>query len=115
VTENNPALTVKAIRGSGGETVLAVEGDIDLTSADSLRGELLSAVEHGTTVLDLAEVGFCDSSGLRVLVEADRKARSHGATFRLAALAAPVEQLLELTKADEVLDVFPSVEAALKR
>ena len=114
MAEDIPALTVNTHHGAHGETVMVVEGDIDLSSADYLRGELLPTLEHGTTVIDLAEVGFCDSSGLRLLVEADRKARTCGASFRLAGPTAPVERLLELTKADEVLEVFPDVRAALK-
>ena len=114
MAEDIPVLTVNTLRGADGETVMAVEGDIDLSSADYLRGELLPTLEHGTTVLDLAEVGFCDSSGLRVLVEADRKARKHGASFRVAGPTAPVERLLEMTEADEVLEIFPTVKAALK-
>ena len=38
-------------------------------------------------VLDLAGVGFCDSSGLHALVEAEHAARAHGAAFRLAAVS----------------------------
>lgn len=88
---------------------------IDLVSTDYLRTELLSAVEHGTVVLDLDGVAFCDSSGLRVLLEAARRAKTYGAAFRLAAPSAPVERLLDLTRADQVLEVFPDVDSALNR
>ena len=115
MTDRDPTLTLKAHQGAGGKTVLQVVGDIDLVSTDYLRAELLSAVEHGTVVLDLDGVAFCDSSGLRVLLEAARRAKTHGAAFLLAAPTAPVERLLDLTRADQVLEVFPDVASALNR
>jgi anti-sigma B factor antagonist len=115
VTDEAPTLTLKAHQDAGGKTVLQVIGDIDLVSTDYLRTELLSAVEHGTVVLDLDGVAFCDSSGLRVLLEAARRAKTYGAAFRLAAPTAPVERLLDLTRADQVLEVFPDVDSALNR
>jgi len=108
-----PTLSVSAHSPSAGTTVVVAVGDVDLASADYLRGELLPAIERGTTVLDLGGVEFCDSSGLRVIMEMDRKARGTGASFRVAAPTAPVARLLGLTKAHEVLEVFPDVETAL--
>ncbi len=109
-----PRLSVTAYEeASVAATVVVAKGDVDLASADHLRTLLLPAIEQGTTVLDLAGVEFCDSSGLRVLMEVDRKARANGASFRLAAPTAPVERLLGLTRAHEVLSVYPDVETAL--
>lgn len=110
-----PSLTVRSQSKAGGETVLVVEGDIDLTTVDDLRGEIFPAIEHGPIVLDLAGVGFCDSSGLRVLIEASREAATRGTSFRVAGPTAPVERLLELTRAHEVLEIFPDAQAALDR
>lgn len=109
-----PTLSVTAHPQSADATVAVAIGDIDLASADYLRGELLRAIEHGTTVLDLAGVEFCDSSGLRVLMEVDRKARANGVSFLLAAPTASVQRLLSLTKAHEFLAVHPDVESALR-
>ena len=84
-----PALSVSAHSPSAETTVLVAVGDVDLASADYLRGRLLPEIEHGTTVLDLGGVEFCDSSGLRVILEMDRKARANGTSFRLAAPSRP--------------------------
>ncbi len=110
-----PRLSVTAYEESSpAATVLVPIGDVDLASAEHLRGLLLPAIERGTTVLDMTGVEFCDSSGLRVLMEADRKARAHGTSFRLAGPTAPVERLLGLTRAHEVLSVYPDLESALR-
>jgi anti-anti-sigma factor len=106
-------LKLQACRGPR-TTVITVCGEIDLSSCARLREQLLASVEHGTTVLDLAGVGFCDSAGLRVLVEADRAARAGGAVFRLAAVPQAVARVIELAGEADLFEVFPDVEAALK-
>ena len=106
-------LTLKTHLGSGGEGVVQAAGDIDLASAEQLREELRVTIERGATVLDLAEVAFCDSSGLRVLLESDRLARQHGTSLRLAAPSPAVERLLDITEAGSVLAVYPDVTSAL--
>lgn len=63
-----------AVDPGGGDrpTLVAVTGDVDLATAPELRSQLAPAVEaaaghrHGI-VLDLREVGYLDSSGLRLL------------------------------------------------
>ncbi|MBR7825562.1 STAS domain-containing protein [Actinospica sp. MGRD01-02] len=60
--------------------MITATGEIDLSSCARLGGLLSAAVGRGTTVLELSEVGFCDSSGLRLLVEAGqaRAREGHG-------------------------------------
>lgn len=65
-------------------------------------------------MLELSEVGFCNSSGLRLLVEADQSARAHGAAFRLAAVSQAVFRVFEIAGALEVFGLFADVDAALK-
>jgi anti-anti-sigma factor len=67
-------------------------------------------------VLDLSELAFCDSSGLRALVGAVREVEINGGR---AALAVPpggvLERILGLTGLGEFLNVAPSVAAARER
>lgn len=107
-------LELKVCRGRSHATVITARGEIDLSSCARLREQLLAAVEQGTVVLDLAQVGFCDSSGLRTLVEAAGAARASGADFRLAAISSAVEHVLGVAGAAEAFEVFPDVDSALK-
>ena len=52
------------------ETRIVVRGEVDIATADQM-GEALCAAEAGAEpiVLDLSDVTFMDSSGLRVLIE----------------------------------------------
>lgn len=115
MTDASPTLSIslRTQQGSGGETVVTAMGELDLATVELVRDELLPAVDRGTVILDLAGVTFCDSSGLRMLVEAHRRAKARGTCLRLAALTTPVRRLLEITRADQVFAVFPDVDSAL--
>ncbi|MFJ6214272.1 STAS domain-containing protein [Streptomyces sp. NPDC092296] len=69
----------------GGWTVLRVAGEIDLVSGATVRLRIHEAVAEGRRklVLDLAEVRFCDSSGVGVLIAARRLMRSCAGELRL--------------------------------
>ncbi len=62
-------------------------------------------------VLDLAEVGFVDSTGLGVIVSALRRARPEG-DVAVCGLRGPVLSLFKLTRMDKVFRVFDGPEAA---
>jgi anti-anti-sigma factor len=54
---------------------LRVRGDIDLASATAFGHQLKAAITESPVVnVDLSEVGFLDSTGVRALVEAYRLA-----------------------------------------
>lgn len=95
-------------------TVIAVRGELDMASSAELREHLLPAVEHGTAVLDLAGIEFCDSSGLRVLIEAVQRARARGADFRLAAVPAGVLCVFAMAGLDGYFNLYADVAASLE-
>ena len=98
-----------------GWSVVAVGGDLDLTSAPQLRTEVVALVARGATrvVLDLAGVEFCDSTGLGAVIGALKRVRSHDGELRLAAPSPPIHRLLELTRLDRALPTYSTVDAAV--
>jgi anti-anti-sigma factor len=93
-------------RVEGDDAVLAVHGEIDLTSCGQLR-EHIDAVDLDAThnvVVDLTRVGFIDSTGLSVLVGAARRARENGRGFGVVA-EGHLRELLHITGLDTVMDV----------
>jgi anti-anti-sigma factor len=97
--------------------VLEISGELAAAAASVLRRRFEDALARGPNgvVADMAEVTFADSSALRELLRADAATRAAGSRFLPAALPPVVERLLELTRARELLDVAPSVDAALTR
>ena len=109
------SLNFRVRRGAHAQHVIELGGDLDFAAVDEIRGRLLAAADHGTVVLDMAAVTFCDSSGARVLVEADQHARRTGASFRIASPSPSVSRVLGLTLLDQTLQIYPDVDSALNR
>jgi len=81
------------------EVVVALAGELDLQSADVLEREVaaLRAAGRDRIVIDLREVGFIDSTGLRVLLGLHRTAEHEGRLISLVRGPHPVQRIFELT------------------
>jgi anti-anti-sigma factor len=86
--------------------LVVAEGELDLVGAPRLL-EALPDPAQGTTpvVLDLASVGFMDSSGLRSLLEARQACIDAGRPFALARPSDQVLRVLELVDLSSEFDV----------
>ena len=93
----NP-LTIEVHR-EGNEAVLTLTGELDPHTAPLLAEELDGLEAEGVTavVLVLSNLGFIDSSGLRVLIAADRDITERGGTLTLRSPSETVRRLLEIT------------------
>jgi anti-anti-sigma factor len=95
-------------------TVVAVRGELDLTTAPELLRALSVAIDSGRRVLvvDLSGVGFCDSSGLSALVRTRNRLDEVGGAVGLVGATPIVQRVLDISGLTEVLGAYPSVEAA---
>lgn len=96
-------------------SVLAVAGEVDLQSAPHLANALEEARVAGASivVVDLSRVDFLDSSGLGVLVTANRDIQADGASLRIVRPRPAINKVLTLTRLTEVIATFDSVDEAL--
>ena len=92
------------------ETIITIEGDIDLYSSPELRTAVLKAVPKATAGvgIHLGGVSYMDSSGVATLVEGLRSAKENGKTFALVAPSQSVMKVLELARLDSVFEVRPA-------
>ncbi|MFE3874557.1 STAS domain-containing protein [Kitasatospora sp. NPDC059146] len=97
-----------------GWTVVPLSGDLDDFAAPELRRLFDVLVDGGAPrlVVDLAAVGFVDSSGLNALLGAARRVREGGGGLRLAGAAPRVRDVVELSGVSAVLPLYPDVAAA---
>ncbi|MFI1064255.1 STAS domain-containing protein [Streptomyces spororaveus] len=94
--------------------VLALAGELDHDTAQPLRDALDSALAPGRRILvDLAGLGFCDSTGLNVLLNTRLDAQQAGAVLELVGLRGPVARMFRITGADGVFPIHADVTAAL--
>jgi anti-anti-sigma factor len=95
------------ISAEGADLVLAIEGEVDLSTAPTLRTclEHSAADSCGKVVLDLSGVTFLDSSGIAAIV---RTHRTLAGTDRRLVLRNPrraVQRVLTISGIDGVIDV----------
>lgn len=98
-----------------GTVLLALSGELDLSSGPELRAEVDAAATEGASrlVLDLAGTEFMDSSMLKELLRANAELSGAGAQVVLVAPQPPVARLLELTRTAELFTIAPDRAAAL--
>lgn len=92
----------------GTSTVLKLkERKLDSSVSPELKGEFLILCKPKVErlVVDLADVEFCDSSGLSALLIADRKMKEHGGRVRLINVHAKVSSLLKISMLDMVFEI----------
>lgn len=78
--------------------VIALSGELDPHTAPLLQREIDGVITEGSDlVLDLSQLGFVDSSGLRVLISAQQQLADHGGTLVVRAPSETVRRLLEIT------------------
>ena len=93
--------------------IVALSGELDLASAPKLEDEMKHLEERGpgVIVLDLKELSFMDSSGLRALLSADARAREAGRRLVLVRGDERVQRVLKITRLDERLEIVDSIDA----
>jgi anti-sigma B factor antagonist len=82
-------------------------GELDLSTIDRLEKELARVEGDGPAVvaLDLSRLTFLDSSGLRVIVGADQRARREKRRFVVVRGPDTVQRVFSITRLDEQLEL----------
>ena len=98
-----------------GKIVLHVAGRMDAESAVLFERQCESCIAEGVTslVIDLAELKYVSSMGLRSFVMIGQKLRDKGGDFRICCVTGLVRQVFEITRLNRVLPLHDSLESAL--
>ncbi len=99
----------------GSAAVVAVSGELDLRTSPQLEERLTRAFDDGAelVILDLRQIEFMDSTGLRVLLIAHQRAHETGRQFALVRGVDQVERVLTLTGVRDLLTVVDAPEELL--
>jgi len=106
-----PHLDVAVSAGDDRERVVTLSGELDAATARDVRESLteLIATAPGTVVvLDLHELEFIDSTGLGLLVGAQKQARDAGRDLVLGSPRRPVYRALEVAGLVDLFDIRPN-------
>jgi anti-anti-sigma factor len=95
-----------------GRAVVVVRGELDLATAPDLDAALIELQEvKQDVVLDLRELAFMDSTGLRVIVAAHARAEEGEHSFVIVRPlpGAPIERILAIAGVASVLELVDDV------
>lgn len=83
---------------TGSHAVVAVSGELDIATADQFAAGVREQLAAGAVLLDLHELSFMDSSGVKALDRLTREAAQEGWSLKIRAeLHENVNKLLEIT------------------
>lgn len=93
---------------------LLLQGELDSYSVRALD-KCMRNYEHGgcrKMVVDLTDLSFVDSNGLRILIEGARRAGAGGWSFRVVNPRGTVRKIFDITQMDSVLSYWGGSEGA---
>jgi anti-sigma B factor antagonist len=96
--------------------VLQLRGEIDLNEKTSVTSQLDPLLENQSTpiVVDLSDVTYVDSSGIAIFIDALQRVRQYGGRIGLASLQDNVRMVFEIAKLDQVFQIYPDRDTAVK-
>jgi anti-anti-sigma factor len=99
--------------GAHGESVVRVHGELDIATAPDLERAVLRPRAPGEdVVLDLADLRFMDSTGLRILLRARTEARTGRWNLYLRNVPDNVQRLFSISGVEETVPPPPPPELA---
>ncbi len=108
---DTPLLTVAARPVPPDAIVLAVRGEVDISTTSLLQNALLAHLRDAVpqVVVDLTAVDFLGAAGLAVLVNVREAAVTAGSSLCLIARTRVVLRPLTITGLDGVFDIYPEL------
>lgn len=94
--------------------VMQVSGRVDSDSAPHLDEELAKLLqENNKLILNLQDVEYMSSAGLRAIVKAYQAAKKIGGDVHLACVPEPIEGVLLTVGMNQMLKSYPNTQEAM--
>ncbi|NQT33502.1 MAG: STAS domain-containing protein [Candidatus Omnitrophica bacterium] len=96
-------------------SIIRVSGNVDIQTSPDMKKYLDKEItgENNKIVIDLKDVDYVDSSGLATLVEVLKSLRAVSGKLKLTNLSPKVKGLFEITKLNNLFDIYGDEEEAL--
>lgn len=100
-------------REEGQQVRIALDGELDLSSALTFDEEIRRAEERRpqTIVIDLSRLKFLDSTGLRLIMSAHARAKTRGHRLAIVEGGHAVQRIFRLAGVNRRLDIVPQAPA----
>jgi anti-anti-sigma factor len=103
-------------RKEGDVLVVSVKGRMDAVTAPEFEKAVETLMDDGETafVVDLADLDYISSAGLRSILALAKRLKTNGGSLRLAALQDGVKEVFDISGFSSIIPVFDTVEGACK-
>ena len=100
----------------GDVTVVVPHGSLDIDTHKMFKDELIGFIDCGATAIlvDLSAVDFVTSTGLSALLSTKMRMEEVSGKFAICSLIENVERVSELVGLPKIMNVYPSVDNAIK-
>jgi len=100
---------------TGDLVIVGLSGRLDAASAKAVEDALLSHVDAGACrlVLDMADLDFISSIGLRVLLLVAKRLKASQGVVCVCALRSQTEQVFEISGLKDLLPIFETRDRAI--
>ncbi len=105
-----------SINYDSGVGIIKIKGELDAKSSPELT-QLFStqlAEGHKNFVVDLEELDYSSSAGIRIFLGSARSSRQNGGDLRIAAVQPQVAKIFKLSRFDKIVRVFDTCDEALR-
>ena len=95
--------------------VLRVAGELDASTAPELSRFLKENARENSInyVIDLEELSYSSSAGIRIFLGLARELRLNHGDLRMGGARPQVDKIFKLSKFDKIVKIFPTVSEAL--
>jgi anti-anti-sigma factor len=109
----NDQLVSIQLERANGSLLVRLSGEIDLSNSDQLQQQLESAIEGSDlVVIDLTEIEYLDSQGLRLIKQLCNQVDRDGSELRLVAPPDSIaRQVLEMARMSDYVEIRDSLQA----
>lgn len=95
--------------------ILRLSGEVDLVTAPLLFSALETLAQDGhNAVVDLSGLHYIDSIGFKALLDVNRLFLARSQRLTLSGPPAAIRRIIDVSQIDEIIPIFPSVEAAVE-
>lgn len=92
----------------GDDAIVVVNGEVDLETSVALSETLAEVLDARHVTLDLTDVAYMDSTGLRAILVAKEDIERAGGTLDVSAASRIVSRLIEISGVGELLGNGPA-------
>jgi anti-sigma B factor antagonist len=106
-------LTITIAQGANeGERILQLKGPITIATLFGFRDAVRAEKTARTVILDFSQVPYMDSAGMGAVVNAHVSCLNSGRRLVLVAVQDRIKTLMKVTRVEEVLKMFPTLQEA---